>query len=69
MIAKREHLNEYTRQHEEIMNAGAAIEILERMRDPAAQRCITQLLAAQQRALKRMDKAAALLGAPYPPAA
>lgn len=63
---KRDHLNDYTDAAREIEIAGVAIKALECMRSVEAARAIKMLHVAQQRHLKRLDAAAAKLGAPYP---
>ena len=63
---QRKHLTEYTYAARQIELAGVCINVLEAMRGAAAIHCITSLKAEQQRALKKMDKAAEQLGAPYP---
>lgn len=62
---KRKHLREYDHASTGIELAEVCINILERLRDPAGQRCIKLLKASQQRQLKILDKAAEMLGAPY----
>lgn len=62
---KRKHLDEYTDAAREIELAGICINVLETLRDPVGQRCVKALKASQQRQIKRLDKAAEKLGAPY----
>lgn len=63
---KRKHLNDFTDAHTQIELAEEAIRTLERMDGGAALlRLIASLRREQQRALSRMDAAAAKLGAPY----
>lgn len=62
----RKHLNEYVRERLDMERAQMCINILEIMSDPVGDRCIKLLKASQQRQLKRMDKHAAAMGAPYP---
>jgi len=66
MTTQREHLNAYTTAVRDLELTDTAIEILERVTGVASQRCIKALKAEQQRHLKRLDVAAAKLGAPYP---
>ncbi len=61
---KRKHLDAYGHANTEIELAEVCINILERLRDPAGQRCIKALKACQQRQLTSLDKAAEKLGAP-----
>ena len=63
---KRKHLNEYTDAARQIELAQVCINVLEAMKGNAATQCIRTLKAAQQSALTEMDRAAELLGAPYP---
>jgi hypothetical protein len=63
---QRKHLTEYTDAARQIELAGVCINVLEAMRGDIAVRCINALKAEQQRALKKLDKAAERLGAPYP---
>lgn len=62
---KRKHLDEYWNAARDIELAEVCIRILEGLRDPAGQRCIKALMDGQQRQIKRMDKAAESIGAPY----
>lgn len=65
MTPQRKHLKTYGNELKEIEFAELAIHICERISDPAGARCVAQLKRAQQRILKRLDAAAAKLGAPY----
>lgn len=62
---QREHLDQHTRAVRDIELTEAAINILESVSGAEAQRCIKRLKAEQQRQLRRIDAAAAKLGAPY----
>ena len=62
---RRAILNEYTDAARQIELAGAAIGVLEMMRSREATNAINSLNRGQQRHLKRLDAAAAKLGAPY----
>lgn len=66
----RDHLNEHQRAAMDLWIAHAAVNLLEGMTgasaNKTAQKCIRLLHQQQQRDLVLMDKAAALLGAPYP---
>jgi hypothetical protein len=62
---RRKHLNEYTEAARQIELAAVAICVLEGLDGAAAVRCIAALQKEQQRALKRMDRCAEMLGAPY----
>ena len=62
---KREYLNEYTNAARQIELSGVAIAVLEKMHGNTAQRLIKSLHHESARALKRLDAAAAKLGAPY----
>lgn len=64
--AKRKILNEYTDAARRLELSGVAVDVLERVGGVTAQRCIKQLKAEQHRQLKKLDRAAARLGAPYP---
>ena len=62
---KRKILNEYTDHARTIELAQVCIRALEAMRGATAASCIRALQSEQKRALKKLDKAAELLGAPY----
>lgn len=70
MKTPREHLNNFQQASMDFWKAHAAINLLEGMNGAAAnktaQKCIRLLQQQQQRDLMLMDKAAELLGAPYP---
>ena len=62
---KRKHLEAYTWAARNIELTGAAIVILEGVDGNEARTAIRVLMRSQQRHLKRLDAAAAKLGAPY----
>lgn len=62
----RKHLDEHVKERLDMERAEMCINILEMMHDPVGGQCIKLLKASQQRQLKRMDKHAAAMGAPYP---
>lgn len=62
----RQHLEAYTDAARQIELAGVAINVLEGMNSREAAAAISVLTRGQQRHLKRLDAAAAALGAPYP---
>jgi len=66
MTQARKHLEDYTDAARDIELAEVAIDVLEKMSGATAQRLIKTLKYLQQRALTRLDAAAAKLGAPYP---
>lgn len=61
----RKYLNEYSHEQRELDAAEYAIGLLERMDSEIAQKCVSMLKGEQRKILKRLDKAAADLGAPY----
>lgn len=61
----RKHLIEFQHAAREIELAGVCIDVLEGLRDPVGERCIKALKSSQGRQLKRLDRAAEKLGAPY----
>lgn len=65
MNEQRKRLREYTEAARQIELGGVAIGVLEKMRGKTPARLIKSLEYEQQRALKRLDAAAAKLGAPY----
>ena len=62
---KRKHLNDYTCAAREIELAGVAITILEGMNCREATTAINALKRRSMNRIKRLDAAAAKLGAPY----
>lgn len=65
MKTPRAHLNDYTYAMREIELAEVAVKILEALNSIESRRAIKMLLKLQQRQVKRLDAAAAKLGAPY----
>ncbi len=65
MSPARKHLNDFADANRQIELAEACIRTLEAMRGTTAQHCIAKLKREQQAALKRLDRAAEKLGAPY----
>lgn len=57
-------LRDYEVAHRDIELAGLAIDILKKLQDRSGGECIKKLLAGRQRSLRKMDAAAAKLGAP-----
>jgi hypothetical protein len=68
-IARRNVLLDYTHECRQMDLSGAAVDILETMNTPEASAAVRALKRGQQRLLKRIDKAAAKLGCPYPDSA
>lgn len=67
MKTMRQHLNEYDRYVRTIELAGVAITAVEGMPGSVhTEKIVAALKCEQQRALPKMDAAAAALGAPYP---
>lgn len=62
---QREHLRTYTIAARQLELAGVAINVLEGMNTREAAQAIKTLQRGQQVQLKRLDDAAAKLGAPY----
>lgn len=62
----RDHLNDYTHALRQIELAGAAIAVLETMNTDEASQAVKLLNSGQKKLIRRMDAAAAKLGAPYP---
>ncbi len=64
----RRHLNDFQDAARQIELAQVAIDVMEKMNTRAATAAIRILKRGQQPLLKRLDAAAAKLGAPYPKA-
>lgn len=62
---KRKHLNDYSKAARDIELAGVAITILERMNCRGAITAINALKRRSTSRIKKLDAAAAKLGAPY----